>query len=54
MNAGQIQSTFVIVHHLPRLTFATIFRIARYHYYFNVSSPKGRRELFLCVCVFLS
>ena len=31
-------------YHVRRVTFMAFFRIARYHYYFNVSSPKACRD----------
>ena len=45
----QIQVTFTqgysmfSEYHGRNITFTAFFRILRYHYYFNVSSPKGRR-----------
>ena len=43
-NVGQIQSSFAQGYHVPGVTSTSFFRIARYHYYFNVSSPKVRRD----------
>ena len=43
-NGGQNQSTFAQGCHVPSVTFMAFFWIAGYHYYLNVSSPKGRIE----------
>ena len=42
-NGGQVESTFAHGYQRPGVTFTVFFRIAQYHYYFNVSSPKSRR-----------
>ena len=43
-NIGEIQCSFAPDYHVPSLTFTAFFGKAQYHYYFNDSSPKGRRD----------
>ena len=44
MNGGQIRGTLAQGFHVPSVIFTAIFRIPLYHYHFDVSSPKGRRD----------
>ena len=44
MNGGQIQSTFTHSYHVLSVTFTAFFQVAKYHYYFDVSYPKGCRD----------
>ena len=44
---GQIQGTFAQGYHPPSLTFTAFSWIARYHYFFNVSSPGGLGDNYL-------